>query len=73
MKKEKASTKRKRNKKEESARIFNKLLENNDLSKDTRDMRLHERSFKLWGMSKKVKTHQEKKFNQIKEDEEKKK
>ena len=47
MKKEKASTKRKRNKKEESARIFNKLLENNDLSKDTRDMRLHEKSFKL--------------------------
>ena len=71
---EKTSTKRMRNKKEESARILIKLWEeNNGLSKVTRDMRFHERSFKLRGMSKKMKIHPEKKFDQIKEDEEKKK
>ena len=37
---------------EVNARIFIKLLENTDSSKDTRDMRFHERSFKLRGMSK---------------------
>ena len=35
-----------------NARIFIKLWENTDSSKDTRDMRFHERSFKLRRMSK---------------------
>ena len=43
----------KKNKKREvNARIFIKLWENTNSSKDTRDMRFHERSFKLRRMSK---------------------
>ena len=43
----------KKNKKREvNARIFIKLWENTNSSKDTRDMRFHERSFKLRGVTK---------------------
>ena len=37
---------------EVNAWIFFKLWENTNSSKDTRDMRFHERSFKLWRMRK---------------------
>ena len=62
-----------RNKKERevNARIVIKLWENTDSSKDTRDMRFHERSFKLRRMSQNFDSSKEK-FNQIEEDEEKK-
>ena len=56
---------------EVNARIFIKLWENTDSSKDTRDMRFHERSFKLRRMSKNEDSSRVK-FNQIEEDEEKK-
>ena len=56
---------------EVNARIFIKLWENTDSSKDTRDMRFHERSFKLRRMSKNEDSSRAK-FNQIEEDEEKK-
>ena len=57
---------------EVNARIFTKWWENTNSSKDTRDMRFHERSFKLRGMSKNEDSSKAK-FNQIEEDEEKKK
>ena len=58
MKLEKTSTKKKKEKEERererevNAGIFIKLWENTNSSKDTRDMRFHERSFKLWRMRK---------------------
>ena len=55
-----------------NARIFIKLRENTDSSKDTRDMRFHERSFKLRRMSKNEDSSRAK-SNQIEEDEEKEK
>ena len=62
----------KKNKKREvNARIFIKLWENTNSLKDTRDMRFHERSFKLRRMSQNFDSSKEK-FNQIEEDEEKK-
>ena len=66
---EKTSTKKER---EMNAIIFIKLWENPDSSKDTRDMRFRERSFKLRRMSKNEDSSRAK-FNQIEEDEEKKK
>ena len=42
----------KKREREVKVRIFIKLWENTDSSKDTRDMRFHERSFKLSGMRK---------------------
>ena len=44
--------KKKKKEKEMNARIFIKLQENTDSSKDMRDMRFNERSFKLRRMSK---------------------
>ena len=56
MKLEKTSTKKKKEKEERerkvNAGIFIKLWENTDSSKDTRGMRFHEWSFKLWRMRK---------------------
>ena len=54
-----------------NARIYIKLWENTYSSKDTRDTRFHERSFKLRGRSKNEDSSKAK-FNQIEEDEEKK-
>ena len=51
----------KKKEREVNARIFIKFWENNNSWKDMKDMRFHERSFKLRGMSKK--TRQEKKIN----------
>ena len=62
----------KKKEREVNARIFIKLWENIDSSKDTKDMRFHERSFKLRRMSKNEDLSKAK-FNQIEEDEEKKK
>ena len=64
---------KKEREREVNTRIFVKLWENIDSSKDTRDMRFHERSFKLRGMSKTWKLIKRRKSNQIEEDEEKKK
>ena len=57
---------------EKKREIFIKLWENTNSSKDTREMRFHERSFKLRRMSKNEDSSKEK-FNQIEEDKEKKK
>ena len=57
---------------EKKREIFIKLWENTNSSKDTREMRFHERSFKLRRMSKNEDSSKAK-FNQIEEDEEKKK
>ena len=56
---------------EVNARIYIKLWENTYSSKDTRDTRFHERSFKLRGRRKNEDSSKAK-FNQIEEDEEKK-
>ena len=77
---EKTSTKKKKEEEEEerererevNPRIFIKLWENTNSSKDTRDMRFHERSFKLRRMSKNEDLSRAK-SNQIEEDEEKEK
>ena len=75
-KKEKAikleNTSIKEKEREVNARIFINSWENTDSSKDTRDMKFHERSFKLRRMSKNEASSREK-SNQIEEDEEKKK
>ena len=57
---------------EKKREIFIKLWENTNSSKDTREMRFHERAFKLRRMSKNEDSSKAK-FNQIEEDEEKKK
>ena len=69
---EKTSTKRERKRERSECRNFHKLWENTDSSKDTRDMRFHERAFKLRKMSKNEDSTRAK-SNQIEEDEEKEK
>ena len=68
---EKTSTKKKEKKKKKKEEKTQKTWENIDSSIDTKDMRFHERSFKLRRMNKNEDSSKEK-FNQIEEDEEKK-
>ena len=55
------------------ARIFIKLWENTNSSKDTRKTWDFMKDHSSWEEWEKMKIHQEKKFNQIEEDEENKK
>ena len=63
--------KKKEKKKKKKEEKTQKTWENTDSSIDIKDMRFHERSFKLRRMNKNEDSSKEK-FNQIEEDEEKK-